>query len=258
VSRCRPFAVAISIIGALATAAPASASFVFGDRPLRQGMQGHEVRVLQGYLTRVGVRMEVDGRYGPVTARRVRRWERRSGRREDGRVSRRDAAVLRRQVEQGGGVVAPTPDAPPVSGNPTEKATLNTDGTANPPDSAPQAVKDLIYKANEIVGKPYLRGGGHRHWADDEREDGVDCSGAVSVALHGGGLLDAPVTSGDLMTWEQPRKGDWITVYAHQDHVYMVVAQLRFDTGWHSFNGPRWTNKKRPSRGFERRHPAGL
>ena len=58
------------------------------------------MRVLQDFLTRVGVRTSVDGHYGPVTARRVKTWERRSQRRINGRVSRADGRKLRRQVKE--------------------------------------------------------------------------------------------------------------------------------------------------------------
>ena len=36
-----------------------------GERTLRPGMNGHDVRVLQGYLTLVGLPTAVDGDYGP-------------------------------------------------------------------------------------------------------------------------------------------------------------------------------------------------
>src|SRR6478672_3227949 len=73
----------------------------FGERGLRQGMHGHDVRVLQDFLTRVGISTPVDGQYGPFTARHVRTWERHSNRPVNGRMARPDARVLRRQVESG-------------------------------------------------------------------------------------------------------------------------------------------------------------
>ena len=68
-----------------------------------------------------------------------------------------------------------------------ETATLNPDGTATPPDAAPQAVKEIIAAGNQIAKKPYIYGGGHGKWKDS----GYDCSGSVSYALHGAGLLEA-------------------------------------------------------------------
>ena len=60
------------------------------------------------------------------------------------------------------------------------------DGKAIPPPNAPPQVKAVIAAANRIVHRPYVWGGGHLSWWTH----GYDCSGAVSFALHGGGLLD--------------------------------------------------------------------
>ena len=53
-------------------------------------------------------------------------------------------------------------------------------------------MRDAIAAANRIVGKPYRYGGGHARFNDV----GYDCSGTVSLALHGGALLDTPLPSG--------------------------------------------------------------
>ena len=197
--RCRSLVAGLLAAGLLL---PAAASADFGDRPLRQGSRGHDVRVLQDFLTRVGLKTTVDGQFGPNTARRVRSWERRSEVRVNSRVSRPDARKLRSQVEQGVRVYesAPTePTAAPAG----EEATLGADGLAVAPASAPQEVKDAIAAANRIVGKPYKYGGGHGRWEDS----GYDCSGAMSYALHGGGLLNRQLTSGDFMRWGRARQG---------------------------------------------------
>jgi hypothetical protein len=251
VPRCRSLAVGLAALGLLL---PATAYAEFGDRPLRQGSRGQDVRVLQDFLTRVGLTTAVDGQFGPQTARRVRSWERRSTRRVNGRVSRGDARKLRRQVEQGVRVYdsAPEPSATAPAG---ENATLGPDGRAVAPASAPQEVKDAIAAANRIVGKPYKYGGGHGRWEDS----GYDCSGAMSYALHGAGLLNRPLTSGDFMRWGRAGKGSWITIYAHGGHGFLVIAGLRFDTGWNNAGkGPRWSEEMRPTDGYTVRHPSGL
>ena len=100
-SRCRTLAVAFLALGTatVPVADAAAAKRIFGQRALKQGMRGRDVRVLQDFLTRAGLRTAVDGQYGPGTARRVRSWERRAERRVDGRVSRPDARALRATVE---------------------------------------------------------------------------------------------------------------------------------------------------------------
>jgi len=232
-----------------------AARLTLGDRNLRQGMAGRDVRVLQDFLTRVGLDTAVDGQYGPATARRVKSWERRSERTVNGRMSRSDARKLRRQVNAGVTVYsAPQPEpAQPATG---EKAVLDADGTATAPESAPQVVKDVIAAANRIVDKPYKYGGGHGRWEDS----GYDCSGSMSYALHGGGLLDRALTSSDFSRWGDSGKGQWITTYGSGGHSYMVVAGLRFDTGYNDSDsdGPDWSTKMRPARGYTVRHPAGL
>ena len=225
----------------------------FGERSLRQGMRGHDVRVLQDFLTRVGLATPVDGQYGPYTARRVRSWERRAARRVDGRMARRDARILRRQVERGQRVIEPSTAASPAPA--PDRAVLGSDGKAVAPSSAPAEVKATIAAANRIVGKPYKYGGGHGRWEDS----GYDCSGSMSYALHGGGFLDRAMTSSDFARWEKAGRGRWITTYGNSGHSYMVVAGLRFDTGYNNAGkGPRWSTEMRPSSGYSVRHPAGF
>jgi cell wall-associated NlpC family hydrolase len=227
----------------------AAAGYRFGDRTLRQGSSGSDVRTLQRYLTRVGLYTSADGQFGPRTARRVRSWERRSDRLVNARVSRRDARKLKAEV------TSRQPQAETLVAPAGDQATLGPDGKAIAPAAAPQQVKDLIAAANRIHGKPYKYGGGHARWNDT----GYDCSGAMSYALHGAGLLKRPRTSGDFTTYGRAGNGSWITVYAHGGHGYLVVAGLRFDTGWNNAGkGPRWSDVVRPSDGYTVRHPAGL
>ena len=257
-SRCRTLAAALAAAGLavpLFSVAEADARLSLGDRTLRQGMAGKDVRVLQDYLTRVGLATTVDGQYGPATARRVKSWERRSDRKVNGRVSRPDARKLRKQVKAGV-TVHQAPQAAPAQPNTGEVAVLNADGTATAPESAPQVVKDVIEAGNRIIDKPYKYGGGHGRWEDS----GYDCSGSMSYALHGGGLLDEALTSSGFARWGEPGKGEWITTYGSGGHSYMVVAGLRFDTGYNdsASDGPDWSAKMRPAGGYTARHPAGL
>jgi len=247
--------VGFAALGLALSAAPAEAArYRFGERVLRQGSAGYDVRVLQRYLTRVGLRTTVDGQFGPRTARRVRSWERRSVARVNGRVSRREARKLRSQVRQGIRVYEPT--IQPLAAVPAgENAVLDDTGHATAPASAPGEVKLAIAAANRIVGKPYKYGGGHARWEDS----GYDCSGSMSYALHGAGLLDRALTSGEFMSWGDAGAGSWITTYANGGHGFLVIAGLRFDTGWNNAGkGPRWSEEMRPTDGYTIRHPAGL
>lgn len=217
-----------------------------GKRTLREGMSGSDVRALQRELTRAGFATSVDGRFGPRTERSVKRFERSQSRRANGVVSRSDARLLRR--------VARAPEPEPVEPVPGGEARLTSDGLAVPPADAPPEVVAAIEAGNRIAHKPYKYGGGHRRW----RDRGYDCSGSVSYALHGAGLLDGALASGGFMRWGRRGRGDWITVYANRGHAYMVVAGLRFDTSARRAHGSRWTDEPRSPRRFRARHPAGL
>jgi hypothetical protein len=273
-SRRRTIVVALWVLCAclVPVAEAAAAKRNFGTRALAQGSRGHDVRVLQDFLTRWGVPTSVDGLYGPVTARRVKHWETLTGRPVDGRMSLEDAAELRRAVEAGerrpdvpaarvdpaaaGGAVAPTePVAPATTAvAPAEVATIGPDGTAVAPASAPEIVKLLIAAGNEIHDKPYKYGGGHGRWIDT----GYDCSGSMSYAFHGAGMLDEALDSTGYMSWGDPGEGQWVTTYANPGHSYMVIAGLRFDTSGRAHDGSRWDTEMRSSSGYIVRHPPGL
>ena len=126
-------------------------------------------------------------------------------------------------------------------------------GRAIAPLNAPTLVKRVIAAANHIRTTPYIWGGGHGSWVSS----GYDCSGAVSYALHGGGLLESPLDSTGLETWGEAGPGKWITVYANAEHAWMVVGGLAFDTV--GGPGPRWHPSWVDSpEGFIARHPPGL
>jgi cell wall-associated NlpC family hydrolase len=134
------------------------------------------------------------------------------------------------------------------------RARVLRDGSAIAPDDAPEVVKRVILAANAIAKFPYKWGGGHGAW----RDNGYDCSGSVSFALAGAGLLNRPLTSGLFMRYGEDGPGEWITIYANQGHVFMVVAGLRFDTSGQGRAGTRWQPAPRSVSGFAVRHIPGL
>src|SRR5215212_5125115 len=87
-----------------------------------------------------------------------------------------------------------SPDDPRYK--PPKKAKI-INGLAYAPKGAPPAVVNAINAANRIVRMPYRYGGGHRSFKDSA----YDCSGSVSFALHGGGLLGSPLDSSSFMRW---------------------------------------------------------
>jgi cell wall-associated NlpC family hydrolase len=134
------------------------------------------------------------------------------------------------------------------------RARVLPDGTAVAPDDAPEPVKRVIQAGNAIAKFPYKWGGGHGAW----RDNGYDCSGSVSFALAGAGLLKAPMASGGFMDWGEPGSGEWITIYTNPGHIFMVVAGLRFDTSGQGRAGTRWQEAPRSTDGFVVRSVPGL
>jgi hypothetical protein len=112
-------------------------------------------------------------------------------------------------------------------------------------------VQAVIAAGNKIAKKPYRYGGGHGRWNDG----GYDCSGSVSYALHGGGLLKVAQDSSEMESYGAGGKGQWITIYANPGHAWMTVAGLRFDTSGAAPS--RWQTARRSSAGYVVRHPRG-
>jgi hypothetical protein len=159
----------------------------------------------------------------------------------------------------GGTAYGEDPAAPPRVFVPGTVAQVMEDGFAAAPADAPPQVQEAVFAANEIVGKPYVYGGGHRSF----KAVGYDCSGTVSYALHGGGLLKTPLDSGSFMRWGLKGKGAWITVYTNPGHAFAVIAGLRLDTSSagervSSGKGPRWRGVLRSTRGYRARHLLGF
>jgi hypothetical protein len=136
-------------------------------------------------------------------------------------------------------------------------AAILPDGYAAAPADAPPAVQQAIWAGNQLIGLPYLYGGGHASFI----ASGYDCSGTVSYALHGGGLLSAPLDSTQFMTWGLAGPGAWITVYADAGHAFVEIAGIRLDTSAAGdpggLSGPRWRPLLDSTSGYVATHPAG-
>ena len=128
------------------------------------------------------------------------------------------------------------------------------------PTQAPLEVKRAIWAANQLASKPYRYGGGHKSFSDS----GYDCSGTISYALGGAGVVKSPISSNEFRRFGERGSGKWITIYARNGHTFATIAGLRLDTT--PFNtmkrdnnwAPRWQPTPRAPHGFEARHPAGL
>lgn len=115
------------------------------------------------------------------------------------------------------------------------------------------AVGRVIAAGNEIATRPYVYGGGHGSF----QSNGYDCSGSVSYALHGAGLINSPEDSSQLESYGSSGPGKHITIYANSEHAFMVVNGKRFDTVAQAETGSRWSSSTTSTSGFVVRHPAG-
>ena len=132
------------------------------------------------------------------------------------------------------------------------------DGLAAAPEGVPAVIQDVIWAGNQLIGLPYVYGGGHGAFVSA----GYDCSGTVSFALHGGDLLSVPEDSSEFERWGSHGAGRWVAIFANAGHAYMTVAGLRLDTSPAEdpadLEGPRWRPLRQSNAGFVVRHPLGL
>jgi cell wall-associated NlpC family hydrolase len=131
-------------------------------------------------------------------------------------------------------------------------------GLAAAPMSAPAAVQAIIWAGNQIIGLPYIWGGGHASFISP----GYDCSGTVSFALRGASLLSTPEDSSEFMGFGSHGIGRWVTIFSNPEHAYMTVAGLRLDTSTaddpSNQDGPRWRPLRSGNGGYSVRHPLPL
>jgi hypothetical protein len=126
---------------------------------------------------------------------------------------------------------------------PQPKTTRGSTSFGSSAQGAPAKVMAIIDFIDQVdaAGPPYVWGGGHGSFASPST--GQDCSGFVSAAVHAGGYLSTPITSGEFAHVFDSGEGDWVTIYGDSQHVLMKVKYP--DGNW------RWaeTSSSNPSGG---------
>ncbi len=199
--------------------------------------------------------IQADGEFGPQTEAAVKSLQAHDGLAVDGVVGPQtwhalglsehatlhpDSALIPRST---------------VAGGSNGGASSNTAGPGGESGEASSVVARVIAAANEIATRPYVYGGGHGSF----QSYGYDCSGSVSYALHGGGLLSSPEDSTGLESYGESGPGRYITIYANAEHAYMTIDGRRFDTVALQEDGSRWSDSLGDDGGgFVERHPVGL
>jgi peptidoglycan hydrolase-like protein with peptidoglycan-binding domain len=185
--------------------------------------------------------LSADGNFGSETESAVKRLQARHGLTVDGVVGPATWSVL--------GINSQETLKPPASA-----ASSSSDGESSSSTAGSSVVARVIAAGDEIATRPYIFGGGHGSF----QSSGYDCSGSVSYALHGGGLLSEPEDSSQLESYGEAGPGKYITIYANAGHAFMVIDGKRFDTIALQETGTRWSSSIESTSGYVVRHPDGM
>jgi peptidoglycan hydrolase-like protein with peptidoglycan-binding domain len=213
---------------------------------------GSEAAAGGGAVARLqhALQMPADGNFGPATEAAIRRLQARHGLTVDGVAGPATWSLLGISSEE-----TLTPPSSALRGFGSGRSSDSTGSTASGGEGeASGVVARVIAAGDEIATRPYVFGGGHGSF----QSEGYDCSGSVSYALHGGGLLSSPEDSSGLESFGEAGPGRDITIYANAEHAFMVIDGKRFDTVAQQETGTRWSDSMTSTAGYVARHPAGL
>ncbi len=104
---------------------------------------------------------------------------------------------------------------------------------------AGEQIKAMKAKADELIGLPYVWGGGHGGW---QLVNGYDCSGFVSAVLHAGGYLGSPQTTDTLPGQADIASGPgrYVTIFdrtGNGGHVIIDLDGTFYESGGSALGG---------------------
>ena len=138
---------------------------------------------------------------------------------------------------------------------PGRTATLDN-GYAQAPPAAPPIVRQAVAAGNELIGKPssvWWRTSKLLRFRLRLLRRGFVCASFDRQNVHANAIQRiAPLRR------KRPWQMDYVS-NASQGHSFIVIAGLRFDTGYGTgTHGPKWLTRSRPANDFVMRHPGGL
>ena len=183
-----------------------------GDRiPLGAGMSGHDVASLQDFLRRAGFSSvgRPDGEFGASTVSAVRRFERAQNRDGRRRLDAGDIDALRTLAgEDAKPGDAGDPPSPARAARPGRQGAPSAPtASRSPPPARPTRSRRSSPRATRSPASPTSTAAATARWEDS----GYDCSGSVSYALHGAGLLEQSARLRRLRGWGDAGPGQWVT-----------------------------------------------
>jgi murein DD-endopeptidase MepM/ murein hydrolase activator NlpD len=212
-------AVAVSLFALLAL--PSVALGALGDRTLRKGSRGADVKVLQRTLTKLSISTMADGIFGRGTVVSVKRWERTAKRRIDGVVSRSDGKAL---------VAAAATLRPAQTQSTTEQSSaLNTPNAAGGSTGGTDPTGSRItpsadgyvfpIRGRHTYGTSVNRYGADRGDHTHQGQDVLSSCGLPLVAVHSGRVSS---------TGDSGAGGNYLVINAGEGHdfVYMHLRDL--------------------------------
>jgi murein DD-endopeptidase MepM/ murein hydrolase activator NlpD len=176
----RRFRFIAPVLALLLAAAPAAHAAELGSRLLRVGSHGSDVRQLQRALRTLGYKLTADGDYGPITARMVKRYERKHHMKVDGIVGSREARRILRDAAAVG-----APEDPPATGG---QSPTPPPEDPPPPTEPPPAIGAHVFP---VVGSFDFGGSGARFGAPrathtHQGQDVIAAEGTPVVSVSAG------------------------------------------------------------------------
>lgn len=219
------------------------------NRSLHKGMAGPDVLAVKRALKKAGYSTAVvlNQKFGGALDRQLRKFQQNNGLLADGVYGPSTHTVLVVWMDAYG--LALLAQAP------------------KPNPKAERFAKLLSYMELMTRETPgYGWGSGHGPALKDVRPDQkLDCSSSTSLALWHNQMFTGEIAwvSGQFEEYGAPGQGDYFTVYANSDHVWIRLHKgpyWRFDTSPHGDGGrgPRLRKRPRFTAGFRARHWPGF